>query len=414
MEGLTLNDIIWNSNYFDFRVENDDKDNYNELNISLCEFSEKPSRPSKSLVDIKEYKKLIDIKQKIPKCTHWDKWSRLINPYDKVSYLAKNKNGRDYYKFYEIIKYFKLLQNFPDEFSSAHIGETAASFVKVLLYFKPKADWYLQKIDSKMSKTKSGVDLSSLEQTDYNIISDNSENEIKNLENFGSNIPKILFFTADISIDISHDSDNQEQLIFHLIFAQVLLMLKSHQLGGNGVIKIFDSLTRPTCQLIYFLTKFYEFVNIIKPRICRYSEAEKFIIFRNFKGIDKDQLTSMQDVLKEWKENLYFRVIGIQIPDNIEKQFFDYNNNLIKNQITYIEKTINCNYNEDEIPEKQLEAFQNRKAIDFCTFFGISLNLSESELSSVCKHTTKKKIHVPILKNCMVCEKCLCLIISKT
>ena len=74
--------------------------------LNSSEFSEKPSRPSKSLVDIKSYKKLLEIKEKIPDCTHWDKWSKLTNPYDKVPRLAKQKNNRDYYKFYEIIKYY--------------------------------------------------------------------------------------------------------------------------------------------------------------------------------------------------------------------------------------------------------------------------------------------------------------------
>jgi hypothetical protein len=85
---------------------------------------------------------------------------------------------------------------------------------------------------------------------------------------------------------------------------------------------------------------------------------------------------------------------------------------LIENQYNYIEKTIRCNYNEDEIPDKQLEAFQNKNAMIFCSNFGIPINLSDSDIS-VCKHIKKKKVQISLLKNTMVCEKCFTLLLVK-
>jgi hypothetical protein len=85
---------------------------------------------------------------------------------------------------------------------------------------------------------------------------------------------------------------------------------------------------------------------------------------------------------------------------------------MIENQYNYIEKTIRCNYNEEEIPDKQLEAFQNKNALLFCSNFGIPVNLSDSDIS-ICKHFKKKKVHIAQLKNTMVCEKCFSIIIGK-
>ena len=416
MEGITLTDIIWDANCFVLDLTNEKR-----VSIEDNEFSDKPSRQSKSLVDIKMYKKLSEIKDKISNCNHWDKWSKLINPYDKVPNLAKNKNSRDYYKFYEIIKYYNLTQDLPNNCSSGHLGESSIPCAKALTYFLPKLNWYAEKITSEIPHTRSFTDFSQLENENVKdengysrIISSNKElTFLENLKNFKDSVGKVHFFSADVLIDTSHDPNNQEQLIFHAIFAQIVYALSMQELGGVFIIKIFDCLTRPSCQLIYYLTNFYESVGIIKPRTSRYSNSEKYIVAKKFKGIDSEELIKLEDILTNWKDDLYCRVLGIELPLDIETQFFNYNNKLIENQYNYIEKIIKCSYNEEEIPEKQLEAIQNRKALDFCSNFGILVNLVDQEIASICKHLKKKKISVSYLKNVMICEKCLCLLIVK-
>ena len=180
---------------------------------------------------------------------------------------------------------------------------------------------------------------------------------------------------------------------------------------GHLIVKIFDTITRPTCQLIYYLTGFYEHVSIIKPRTSRYTNSEKFIVARKFKGITELELKILDKILDKWAPEQYFRVLGIEIPEEIEKQFLVYNRTLIDNQYKYIEKTIRCNYNQDEIPDKQLEAFQNKNALLFCSNFGIPVNLADSDISA-CKHLKKKKIQIGSLKSTMVCEKCFSLVLG--
>jgi len=432
MEGLTLTDIIWDSNYFVLDLNSTSEFIHT---ISDEKFSEKPSKQSESLVDITAYKKLLEIKEKIPSCLHWDKWSRLTNPFDKVPKIAKQKNSRDYYKFYEIIKYFNLIENAVDkgaQLSSAHFGESSPSFVKVLLYFLPKINWYAEGISSDVSvpprpltPARSHTDLK-LNESDLEfykskdlggssrfIMSDTNLTTNENLQSFKDYVGKVNFFTADINVDTSHDPNNQEQLIFYTIFTYVVLALHMQETDGNLIIKIFDTQTRPTCQLIYYLTNFYSEVSIIKPRTSRYSNSEKYIVAKKFTGIDSEELKKCDIVLSNWKNDLYCRDLGIDIPDQIKKQFFNYNQRLIDNQYNYIEKTIKCSYNEEDIPEKIYEGFQNKKALEFCNNFGITVNLSDSELTTVCKHIKKKKIKVGCLNNCMICEKCFSLILVK-
>lgn len=426
MDGLSITDLIWNSSNFVLDL----KENKDSIILSndKNEFSDKIPRPSKALVDIKQYKKLLEIKEKIANCTHWDKWSKLINPYDKVQYLAKNKNTKDYYKFFEIFKYFNITRDLSESGSSAHMGESSLHSAKALTYFLPKIDWHANIEQNLLNKKISGINKS---QTDLNkilendmekatdesgysrlIYSESHLNVIDNLKAFRESTGKVDIVIGDCTADTAHDPNNQEQLVFHLLFSQIVNGLHMQLRKGHMIIKIFDSITRPTCQLIYYLTNFYEKVSIIKPRTSRYTNSEKFIVARRFKGILSDELKALDKIVTNWNQEQYFRVMGIDVPEEIESQFLVYNKTIIENQQMYIEKTIRCNYNEDEIPNKQLEAFQNKNALLFCSNFGIPVNLSDSDIS-VCKHIKKKKIHITPLKNTMVCEKCFALLLCK-
>jgi 23S rRNA U2552 (ribose-2'-O)-methylase RlmE/FtsJ len=423
--GLSITDLIWNSSNFVLDIK-ENKDSIMLLS-NKNEFSDKMPRPSKALVDIKQYKRLLDIKEKIQNCSHWDKWSKLVNPYDKVPYLAKHKNTKDYYKFFEIFKYFNIVRDFPETCISAHMGESSLNSAKALAYFLPKVDWYANveiktnTINPLTHANKSQTELNKLLESDMGKVTDDNgysrviyqdPNDKNDKNAFRETIKKADIIIGDCTIDASHDPNNQEQLAFNMLFDQVLAGLHMQLRNGYMIIKIFDSITRPTCQLIYYLSNFYEKVSIIKPRTSRYTNSEKFIVARKFKGILNEELKALDKIMTNWNPEHYFRILGIDIPEEIEAQFLAYNKIIIENQYNYIEKTIKCNYNEEEIPDKQLEAFQNKNALLFCSNFGIPVNLSDSDIS-VCKHIKKKKIQIGSLKNTMVCEKCFSILLVK-
>ena len=243
------------------------------------------------------------------------------------------------------------------------------------------------------------------------VLFDQDLNMVENLKNFRESIGKVDTVIGDCTTDTDHDPTNQEQLVFYSLFAQVVTALHMQSEEGNLVVKIFDTITRPTCQLIYYLSGFYEHVSVIKPRTSRYTNSEKFIVARKFKGANAE-IAVLDDILNNWKPEQYFRIFGLDIPDELEKQFLGYNKTLIENQYNYIEKTIRCNYNEDEIPSKQLEAFQNQNALLFCSNFGIAVGLTDSDIS-VCKHVKRKKIQIGVLKGTMLCEKCFMFLLAK-
>ena len=51
--------------------------------------------------------------------------------------------------------------------------------------------------------------------------------------------------------------------------------------------KIFDTFMIPTVKLLFFLGCFYEEIYLNKPLTSRPANSEKYIVAKNFKGIDK-------------------------------------------------------------------------------------------------------------------------------
>lgn len=366
-----LHDIIWDSDSFTVLLQETDLcDVQVDFDPNSCEFSEKPSRPSKSLVDMDIYKKVIEIKDKIPQINNWKKSCKLSSPYDKISNISKLKKSKEYYKFIEIFKFFEI------EISKNNV-----------YYYSP------------------------------NKTADNTINDV--LEVFYDGVKFVDNGMVDIcisntSVDFSHDPNNQEQLSFFDISKNVIDFLGRLNKSGVMIIRFYDTLTRPTCQLLSIITRYFESVYFIKPRTSRYTNSEKYLVCINFKGICNKELVYYQDFLKiyttTFDENHFCRKFGNDngnLVTDFDSILYDYNKKLLTNQYDYILKTLKTSYNEDDISEKHLEAFQNKKAIEFCNNFDIPI--LDIDTFSKCKHNKKTKSKI-LIKNCIICDKCYSLI----
>ena len=103
MNDLFSTDISWDSSKFTLEIKNSNI----LIDSTKVEYSEKPSKPSKTFVSTDDYKNITEIKNKIPNCTNWEKWCKLTNPYDKVQQVASGyKNDKDFFKYLEILKFY--------------------------------------------------------------------------------------------------------------------------------------------------------------------------------------------------------------------------------------------------------------------------------------------------------------------
>lgn len=98
------------------------------------------------------------------------------------------------------------------------------------------------------------------------------------------------FITADGAIDYSGEYNLQEVNSYKLFYSEILITLATQKTGGTSVIKMYDTYTDVTVQLLMLLNYFYEEVYITKPNTSRPANSEKYIVCQDFKGFDTPEI----------------------------------------------------------------------------------------------------------------------------
>lgn len=222
-------------------------------------------------------------------------------PSARDSYLlyempTENVFNRAYYKMWEMIVEFNLIDKNKD-LKALHLAEAPGAFIQATLEWRDKHakskdndSHYGVTLIDKTSKTK--LDFAKLHdrRLKLNITQDTKDTgdltDMKVIEN----ISKVFKYKADLITSDGgfqwKNENDQEAEAFPLILGEVIATLLYQAKHGNAVIKIFDSVTIPTQQLIACLTAFYEDVYIFKPLTSRASNSERYIICKNFTSLN--------------------------------------------------------------------------------------------------------------------------------
>ena len=316
------------------------------------------------IINRKEYSNLQDLKNKIDS-KDWDKNKKFSNDYELIHIPNKRRRSdsialyeplsRSYFKMVEIIFDFKLFEKCTDiNFKSAHIAEGPGGFMEATYNLSHNLNRFKDYKHYGITLFSNNKDIpgwnkaSSFINSDEDIVisygSDgtgniyNSDNidAFSNLAGFNS----CDLVTADGGFDFSLDFNKQEQLSYKLIFCEIVSALSVQKKGGNFVCKIFDTFMIPTVKLLFFLGCFYEEIYLNKPLTSRPANSEKYIVAKNFKGIDKEYLSTLLELLNLWKDRDIFDVIGIDLPEYFLRNINDYNKMNSKQQMDTINNTI--------------------------------------------------------------------------
>lgn len=259
-----------------------------------------------------------------------DKEKNDINTNSKLYFnLDKDSVGITSRAFYKLWEMLLILDPFDKKsVVTAHLAEAPGSFVQATMFFREKFykekdikndEHYTVSIDEKnvpsfkqefrkaYNKVKiydqDGGDLTSVET-------------INGFSNFSK---KADFITADGGFDWN-DENMQEQESFRLILGEIITALKIQKNGGTFVLKLFELYTDVSIKLLMILTSFYEESYIYKPFTSRPSNSERYIICRNFTGIDENMLQKLISLLVEMNMNhtngleISNILTGIEIP----------------------------------------------------------------------------------------------------
>ena len=447
----TFDETNWTSKSFVLDVSDfaTGTEKFDSKNVVFCD---KIPKPSQSLISPDKYKNLISVKNQIDdikkeKRSSWNKWVHLLNPYEKIGAFSSIDSGiitsRAFYKLYELLLFYNLkishslsvvrAQTCEATVVWLHLCEAPGGFISAMKYIYKNVDWYAHTLYSGADSLK--IDQSLLDKNRW--LASKTDGDLYKLENIialRNELPrKADIITGDGGFDVSYDANSQEQLSFKLIYAQFIAALHTQKENGVFILKIFDTFTRPTYQLIYLFCKYYKTVEIIKPRTSRSSNSEKYIVAIGFLGIPQEELSELDKVLTLWGskycKNLGFPTEGAK-PSNefcrgqneicasrkfsyaqLADKLRNYNDFLAVNQSWYIHKSLCClkYFNKQQASQfnpNNLEALQNKRALEFCIAFGLRSG------SEKCSHVRVTKIEHEQIKNVIRCNRCMKLLIK--
>jgi 23S rRNA U2552 (ribose-2'-O)-methylase RlmE/FtsJ len=328
----------------------------------------------------------------------WDKIKKNNNPYELL-HISSNKYhqsiskyrpiSRSYFKLIELVYDYRLL---PDDnpLTIAFVSEGPGGFIESILnYRKHIVDkLYGITLNTYTKHIPGWKRLNDILNKYYINKKHNIKliygniyllDDIDNYCNYFIN-NKADLVTSDGGFDYSINFNNQEQLSYRILLAEIVIALKIQKIGGSFICKCFDLLTTLSLKYIYILYCFYDDVHIYKPFTSRPANSEKYIIAKGFKGISDNILQKLYIVLRDWSEyetgNLIITdLFDFEIPCEFISVMYDYNNESIQTQISYINNTLHMISNKPEIDIfKAIVDIQVSKSIDWCNKYNIVIN----------------------------------------
>lgn len=279
-----------------------------------------------------------------------------------------------FYKMWEILMMFNLIDLTQDKFVSAHLSEEVGAFTQATVYYR---DTYCKKNVPKNDKyyaiTMHPDDVggkNNITQLDDGFVKhyQKEKQERLILKQIGGQIEeKVDLITGDG--DISWVSENiQEQEAFRLIIAQVVASIKLQKKGGSFVCKFFETFTKTSLKIAAILLSLYEKVYWVKPLTSRLSNSEKYAVCVNFKFSDKDKehkniVKKMDELLKTIHNDKNNKIVDIfpnyEIPKSLVRAIIELNRELSNQQlksigeiISFVDREI---YSGDEYHDKKEE-----------------------------------------------------------
>lgn len=294
------------------------------------------------------------------------KFERYIDDYDKdidhltVKYFeldGKNKQpkilSRAFYKLWELLFMFELIDHNAKNFVSAHLAEGPGSFIQATMFYRDKFAQRYSKNDKYYGVTLHAEDIKKyipkieeefvkfyskekpvrfnlhktypIKESKGSKLKDNGDLTTKKTRDlFGGNFSqnKANFITADGGFDWK-DENLQEQEAYKLILSQIVTALKIQAPKGNFVCKIYESFTEITAKFILLLKSFYEQVFVCKPLMSRTSNSEKYIICLKFKD-DKgtaNKISAVEAILEKMTSSNNIQALDIFTDYQFEPEF---------------------------------------------------------------------------------------------
>lgn len=145
--------------------------------------------------------------------------------------------------------------------------------------------------------------------------------------------------TGDGGFDLEEGVDktllhHQEFLSSRLLLAQSLVGIGCTKIGGNFIVKSFDTVTNISAQIIFILAQCFNKILIFKPVSSRPANAEKYILCIDRKPEIQDYYDLLANAAVSYTDNMFLSQLFIEkLPSAFEQWLISYNNHSTNKQL---------------------------------------------------------------------------------
>lgn len=258
----------------------------------------------------------------------WDDYKKITNPYEYIflswnrrtsrSVATRSPLSRSYFKMIEFWKYANITKELSTlvtregGLKTAHSAEGPGGFLEAIAVMADRIKWdYLECHAMTLKSTTKHVPgwrkAVTFLETHPNVYISYGADDTGNIlqkENrtyFLKKCKKVHLYTADGGFDFSGNYTAQEDSIFSLLVAEILIGIQSLQKGGIMIIKCFDTTEKQTLDLLWMTCSLFREWNFMKPRTSRAGNAERYFIGKGFLG-EEAGVKEMVELLEAAKQ----------------------------------------------------------------------------------------------------------------
>ena len=368
---------------------------------------------------------LCDIKAQIEECSEevWDSVKKYTNPFEFIHTAIPNCKtcaisklrplSRSFYKMIELHATFFNPSHEPARMTSFHLAEGPGGFIEALVHIRsrqfPARQFTDTQHDVHYGMTLLNQDASCpgwkkskafLEANRNRVCIESGADgtgNIISLENFDHCVSKYKntcdLITADGGFDFSCDFNNQETMVSRLLAAEMGFALALQKPGGHFILKVFDTFTKPTIDILFVLCNLYKEVFVSKPCTSRHANSERYVVCKHFRLKTSDtlipHLRAMFKQLDEFPHNE--AVIASILPMEHDSHFLnkieECNAIIGQQQMEIINATIYLILNKGHAEKLESMKRQNiMKCISWCDKHGIPCNKIIQQNNIFLKH----------------------------
>ena len=340
---------------------------------------------------INNAKKQIDSRQ-----LAWERFKKYTNTYEYIhTHVPNTKHtvckltplSRSFYKMIEICKTMRICDSLPlNKCKTFHFAEGPGGFIEAITYLRenPLDNYYgMTLLDEDVTNIpgwkksqefldrNQNVNIWSGKSGDGDMLK--ADNLLECYEQHKSSCDLV---SGDGGFDFTMDFKHQEVVSLKLTYAQCAYAFSCQKKGGTFIIKMFDTYTHASVDIMYMLACAYEKIHVLKPHTSRQANSEKYIVCKNFKLENNIELIkAMYCVIKSYDDIKYpQRFLNCDIPYNFICSIQEINAILGQTQLENITTTVNII---DSCSTERLENLKRNhvgKCVTWCQKFKIPYN----------------------------------------